>query len=101
MIIAQVGTGDVSSNHLVKMVSATWLRWCLHFPIAYTPATALKLYFLQGEISRNFWTLVKITVKLIENFEVMKTASFSLNFCLLIFNIHQKILPIAITAVMF
>ena len=55
MIIAQVGTGDVSSNHLVKMVSATWLRWCLHFPIAYTPATALKLYFLQGEISRNFF----------------------------------------------
>ena len=51
-------------------------------------------------MSRNFWTRVKITMKLVEKFEAMETACFSLDFCLLIFNIHQRILPIAITAVL-
>lgn len=73
-------------SHLMKMVSARFLYLACSVRRgsprpALTPGTSLKLRFPKGGISTKFWTCVKITTELIENFEICKCPSFSLNFC--------------------
>lgn len=94
------GTGDVNFSHVVKTVSAR----SLHLPFsvrsesprpACTPGSTLKRHFLQGGMLRNFWTCVKITTELIDNFEVIQMSSFLLKLLPMNFSICQWILPIS------